>query len=112
MTHYFWVISRTARLDEAGLDAKLREFGARVFDTEDCPMIAAQQEAMGEATDYLTQRPIILKADAAGVRARLILKNLIRAEQRLMTEQPGTAADEGQPPWLHAESPAEETRSS
>ena len=80
-THYFWAISRTSRLDDTQLDVQLRELGGKIFATEDGPMIAAQQEAMGEATDFLTQNPVILKADAAGVRARLILKNLIRAER-------------------------------
>jgi vanillate O-demethylase monooxygenase subunit len=86
-THYFWVVGRTSRLDEPELDLQLRELAGRIFDTEDCPMIAAQQEGMGEATDFLTQHPIILKADAAGIRARLVLKNLIRAEQVEMHQQ-------------------------
>jgi vanillate O-demethylase monooxygenase subunit len=80
-THYFWVIGRTAKIDDTALDQQIRELGGKVFDTEDCPMIAAQQEAMGEATDFLTQSPIILKADAAGVRARLVMKKLLKAEQ-------------------------------
>ena len=51
-----------------------------VFETQDGPMIEAQQRDMGESTDFLEHKPIILKADAAGVLARRIMKQKLRAE--------------------------------
>ena len=52
-----------------------------VFETQDGPMIEAQQRDMGGSTDFLDHKPIILKADAAGVMARRIMKKKLRAEQ-------------------------------
>ncbi len=43
-------------------------------------MIEAQQRDMGASTDFLKHNPIILKADAAGVLARRIMAQKIRAE--------------------------------
>jgi vanillate O-demethylase monooxygenase subunit len=43
-------------------------------------MVEAQQLDMGTSTDFLNHKPIILKADAAGVMARRIMQQKIRAE--------------------------------
>jgi vanillate O-demethylase monooxygenase subunit len=51
-----------------------------VFETQDGPMIEAQQLDMGDSTDFLKHNPIILKADAAGVMARRIMQQKIKAE--------------------------------
>ena len=51
-----------------------------VFETQDGPMVEAQQRDMGESTDFLEHKPIILKADAAGVLARRIMKQKIARE--------------------------------
>ena len=51
-----------------------------VFETQDGPMIEAQQRDMGNSTDFLKHNPIILKADAAGVMARRIMQQKIKAE--------------------------------
>ena len=43
-------------------------------------MLAAQQQAFGDQ-DFWKARPIILKDDAAAIRARRILDKMIREEQ-------------------------------
>ena len=53
-----------------------------VFETQDGPMVEGERAAMGDSTDFLSHKPLILKADAAGIRARRILKRLIRDEQQ------------------------------
>lgn len=50
------------------------------FAEEDAPMLAAQQQAFGDQ-DFWKARPIILKDDAAAIRARRILDKMIREEQ-------------------------------
>ena len=80
-SHYFWAIGRTNRIDDAEMTARAAAMVNKVFTTQDAPMIEAQQEALGENTDFLDQKPIILKADAAGVLARRTLKRRIKQEQ-------------------------------
>lgn len=80
-THYFWVTGRNKRIDDDQVSEMLRKGVGQVFETQDGPMVEAEQQAMGSDTDFLSHNPLILKADAAGIRARRILKRLIRAEQ-------------------------------
>ena len=80
-THYFWVAGRNSRLHDAQIHEMMRAGVSRVFSTQDGPIIEAQQAAMGDSTDFLAHKPMILKADAAGMRARRVLRKLIREEQ-------------------------------
>ena len=68
------------------------------FADEDAPMLAAQQQAFGDQ-DFWEARPIILREDAAAIRARRILDKRIRAEQLGIAAKanlPGSAVDEPQ----------------
>ncbi|RVT89719.1 aromatic ring-hydroxylating dioxygenase subunit alpha [Sphingomonas crocodyli] len=80
-THYFWTAGRNALQEDEALDKILHDAVYEVFSTQDGPMIEAQQEAMGESTDFLAHNPVILKPDAAGIRARRMMNKLIREEQ-------------------------------
>ena len=53
----------------------------------------AQQRDMGESTDFLDHKPIILKADAAGVLARRIMKQKIAREAETRDQLELSAAD-------------------
>ena len=64
-----------------------------VFETQDGPMVEAQQADMGESTDFLDHKPIILKADAAGILARRIMKQKLRAEAGLADSETLVAAE-------------------
>lgn len=80
-SHYFWAVGRTYQTHDKELTAKTAEMVSGIFTMEDGPMIEAQQAAMGESTDFLDHKPLILKADAAGVLARRTLKRRIKNEQ-------------------------------
>lgn len=78
--HYFWTFCRDFRLDDSALDAILGQAIAHVFTNEDGWMIGCVQENMGTETDLVAMRPVILPTDNAAIRARRILRNLIRKE--------------------------------
>ncbi|WP_321896650.1 aromatic ring-hydroxylating dioxygenase subunit alpha [Burkholderia cepacia] len=52
---------------------------ASTFDREDTPMLEKQQESIG-VQDFWSLKPVLLVGDAAGVRVRRLLDNLIRSE--------------------------------
>ena len=78
--HYFWAISRDFRQQETALSEQFIAITAAVFTNEDGAMIAKVQENMGDETDLLGLRPVILPTDKAAVQARSILRKLINAE--------------------------------
>lgn len=80
-THYFWVTGRNKQQDNQQITDALQAGVGQVFSTQDGPMVEAEQRAMGDSVDLLAHKPVILKADAAALRARRILKRLIRDEQ-------------------------------
>jgi phenylpropionate dioxygenase-like ring-hydroxylating dioxygenase large terminal subunit len=79
-THYFWSNARDFRRDDAELHAQLDTGLRYAFEHQDKPMILAQTEAV-ENADFWDLKPIVLEGDAGAVRARHILKRLIREEQ-------------------------------
>ena len=79
-SHYFWASGRNFARDVEAFTTATAATMKSVFETQDGPMIEAQQADMGDSTDFLDHKPIILKADAAGVLARRIMKQKIRAE--------------------------------
>jgi vanillate O-demethylase monooxygenase subunit len=57
--------------------------GLRVpFETEDLPMLEAQQKSMGDE-EFWDLKPILLIGDAGAIRARRILDKMIADEQNL-----------------------------
>ena len=79
-SHYFWASGRNFARDNEAFTAGTAATMKNVFETQDGPMVEAQQADMGDSTDFLDHKPIILAADAAGVLARRIMKQKIRAE--------------------------------
>ncbi len=65
-----------------------------VLETQDGPMIEAQQRAMGTSDKFLDMKPAILRADTAGVAARRILKRRLDAEAPEAVAQPEMATAE------------------
>jgi len=80
-SHYFWASGRNFHKENVQFTQATAATMKNVFETQDGPMVEAQQREMGESTDFLEHKPIILKADAAGVLARRILAQKIRAER-------------------------------
>lgn len=81
-THYFYSAGRNFAMDNEGITTATAAMMKMVFETQDGPMVEAQQLAMGDSTDFLDHQPLILQADAAGVMARRVLKKKIREEQQ------------------------------
>lgn len=53
---------------------------SNTFDREDTPMLERQQESIGDE-DFWSLKPVLLVGDAAGVRVRRLLDNLIQSER-------------------------------
>jgi Phenylpropionate dioxygenase and related ring-hydroxylating dioxygenases, large terminal subunit len=79
-THYFWSSARTHDIDDREFDAKLVPVVKNIFETQDAPMLEAQQAYMGQETDLLKLRPVVLKPDTAGLTMRRMLKRMRRQE--------------------------------
>jgi len=79
-SHYFWGSGRTYARDNEMVTTMTAATMKNVFETQDGPMIEAQQADMGDSTEFLDHKPIILKADSAGLMARRIMKQKMRAE--------------------------------
>lgn len=85
-SHYFWASGRNFARDNDAFTQATAAAMKNVFETQDGPMVEAQQRDMGDSTDFLDHKPIILQADAAGVLARRIMKQKIHAEQSGLRE--------------------------
>lgn len=80
-THYFWAQARNRRLDDTALSAQVHAMASRIFDEEDRMVIEAQQREMGQSSDLLAFKPLLLKSDAPAMLARRQLGRMIDAEQ-------------------------------
>ena len=78
-THYFFASTRDFRCDDAAFNAQLGEIRARIFATEDEPMIAAQQARIG-TNDFWSLKPALLRIDRGAVVVRRRMDALIAAE--------------------------------
>lgn len=79
-THYFWGAGRNYMLDNVAMTEATVAATRHIFETQDGPMVEAQQRAMGDNDKFLDMKPMILRADAAGIAARRILKRKLDAE--------------------------------
>lgn len=82
-THYWFSISfpKSMGKDAARMAEEQIEWLKMPFETEDLPMLEAQNRNMQGLESF---RPILLAGDAAGVRARRVLDQLINEEQVTM----------------------------
>ena len=79
-THYFWSNARDFALDDHVLHDALQKGFEMAFEHQDKPMVLAQKDAM-DGADFWDLKPVILPGDAGAVRARRVLRKLIREEQ-------------------------------
>lgn len=89
-THYFWSNARDFRRDDDALHAQLGEGLRFAFEQQDKPMIEAVEKVM-DGSDFWEMRPVILDCDAGAVRARRVLRKLIRDEQAGQVDRVATA---------------------
>ena len=92
-SHYFWASGRNYAHEHDQVTQMIAATMKNMFETQDGPMVEAQQADMGESTDFLDHKPIILKADAAGVLARRIMKQKLRAEHGTFETEELAAAE-------------------
>ncbi|HSV79339.1 MAG TPA: aromatic ring-hydroxylating dioxygenase subunit alpha [Ramlibacter sp.] len=74
--HYFFGHSRNHGLGDADADARIREWQRVGFGEQDKPIIEAVARMMGDETDPLAMRAVLLPTDAAAVRVRRVLARL------------------------------------
>lgn len=81
-THYWFGVSfsRSMGPDVEQLAAERINGIRHPFETEDLPMLEAQQESMGDA-DFWALKPVLLSSDSAGVQVRRALGAMISEEQ-------------------------------
>jgi phenylpropionate dioxygenase-like ring-hydroxylating dioxygenase large terminal subunit len=79
-THYFWAMARDCDLADEALSERVRQTAARVFETEDEPMIEAQQLEIGTDKDLMDLSPALLPPDAPAMKARRALARMIESE--------------------------------
>ncbi len=79
-SHYFFASTRDYATDDADLNESVRRTRKAIFSTEDEPMIAAQQDRMGDA-DFWSLKPALLKIDRGPVMVRRRMDTMIAAEQ-------------------------------
>lgn len=80
-THYFYGLSREFNVDDAAFTDRNAKAIKLVFETEDKPMIGAQQDRMG-TSDFSSLKPNLLRTDEAAVRVRRKLATLIDVEEK------------------------------
>jgi vanillate O-demethylase monooxygenase subunit len=78
-THYFFASTRDFRVDDADYNELTRQTRARIFSTEDEPMIAAQQSRIGDS-DFWSLKPALLKIDKGAVLVRRRMDAMIAGE--------------------------------
>lgn len=79
-THYFYCHVRNFKVDDPATDESVRQWQMQAFHREDAPMIEAQQRSLGQVTDLLSLKPILLASDAGAIRIRRVLAARIERE--------------------------------
>lgn len=77
--HYFWGGFRSY-VSDPEVTRHHQQIIQHVFATEDKPALEAIQSAMGDGTDILAMKPLVLPSDMGALRARRVLQKLIAAE--------------------------------
>ena len=82
-TSHYWFAMCLPKSDgpqAQGIADQVVETFSNTFDREDTPMLERQQESIGDE-DFWSLKPVLLVGDAAGVRVRRLLDNLIQSER-------------------------------
>lgn len=86
-SHYFFINGRNQRRDDAEIDKAMLDFFDLAFHRQDEPMIEFVQSRMGETTDIMSLKPILLATDAAPISARRLLSRFIAEERQAPATQ-------------------------
>ena len=83
-THYFYCNCRNFKTDNSAFNEAVAKALRAAFETEDKPMIEAQQRRIGPH-DLFDMKPALLSIDAASALARRTFSRLIKAEQHVQS---------------------------
>ncbi len=86
-THHFWGASRNFLVEDEKYTEAMREQLLHAIEHEDGPMTEAVQEIVGDQ-DFWELKPLLLPADAAAVRVRRRLDDLVRQENAAVASEP------------------------
>lgn len=86
-SYYFWGVSRGYKINDPAAGEFWREAIKAAFEGQDEPMIEAQQRMLGTRT-LEEAGPVLFDADAAAMRARRVLAQLIAEEANGKLPQP------------------------
>ena len=78
-THYFWVMSRNRKPEDAAANAALKRIIENAFVNEDGPMMEACQRNM-RGREFAALRPVFLETDGAPGYARSVLERMSTAQ--------------------------------
>jgi phenylpropionate dioxygenase-like ring-hydroxylating dioxygenase large terminal subunit len=78
-THYLWATARDYALGDTELSAAMRGALEHAFEHEDAPIIRDSHRLMA-GRDFWELEPLVLSGDGGGIRARRILRNMIKVE--------------------------------
>ena len=93
-SHYFFINGRNQRRDDPEIDKAMLDFFDLAFHRQDEPMIESVQSRMGEVSDIMALKPVLLATDAAPVSARRLLARFIAEEQQGVAAVPAAEASE------------------
>jgi phenylpropionate dioxygenase-like ring-hydroxylating dioxygenase large terminal subunit len=86
-THYFFCHTSDTVNADPSTAGSIKQLLENVFETEDGPMIEAQQRHIG-SRDFWSLKPALLPIDSGAVRARRVLERLIEAETHRLDAEP------------------------
>ena len=78
-THYFYAATRNYAREDGEMNARIAAMRDQIFATEDEPMIALQQDRIGDV-DFWDLKPVLMRTDEGAVRVRRKLDTLISVE--------------------------------
>ena len=78
-THYLWGTARDYGIGDTALSEAMHGALSYAFEHEDAPIIRDAHRLMA-GKDFWELEPLVLSGDGGGIRARRILKNMIKAE--------------------------------
>ncbi len=87
-TYYFWAFARNYAQDDPAVDEFWRTSVRIAFEQQDRDIVEAQQAMIGNV-DIDSLLPGIISSDAAAIRARRLLRQMIRQQERTAPPSPG-----------------------
>jgi hypothetical protein len=94
--HYFFAHGRNFRLDDPAADEGQREWQRVALLEQDKPMVEAQQRKLG-TRELMSLNPVLLQPDAAAVRARRVMDELLKQQGEYCSAQLPESDSVGKP---------------